>query len=73
MLFFSQVLLESSRAQSLVWSNNSNIVCKVFGPGIFVSRHFTAFVVLRPLQLDKVMTILAARKLQSMDDLIEFR
>jgi hypothetical protein len=68
-----QVLFESNRSQSLVWLNNANIVCKAFGPGPLVARHFTAFLVFRPLYLNKVMTILSATKLLSLDDLIEFR
>jgi hypothetical protein len=68
-----QVLFESNRSQSLVWLNNANIVCKTFGPGPVVARHFTAFLVFRPLYLNKVMTILSAKKMRSLDDLIEFR
>ena len=68
-----QVLFESNRSQSLVWSDNSNIVCKVFGPGSVIARQFTSFLVFRPLYLNKVMTILSATKLLSLDDLIEFR
>ena len=66
------MLLESNRSQSLAWTNSS-IVCKVFGPGLMVSRHFTVFVVIRLSQLEKAMTIISARKLMSNDDLIEFR
>lgn len=68
-----QVLFESNRSQSLVWLNNANIVCKAFGPGPVVARHFTAILVFRPLNLNKVMTILSATKLLSLDDLMEFR
>jgi len=72
--FVTQVLLESNRSQALTWiKNDSNAICKVFGPGLVVQRHFTAFIVIRPSHLMKAMTILSASKLLSFDDLIEFR
>ena len=65
--------MESSKAQYLAWTGSSNVVCQTFGPGLVLSRHFTAFVVIRPLQLGKAMTILSASKHQSLDDLFELR
>jgi hypothetical protein len=38
-----------------------------------VNRHFTAFIVIRPSQLNKTMAILSAGKTLSWDDLFEFR
>ena len=67
------MLFESSKAQHLSWIGSSSPVCQSFGPGLLLARHFTAFIVMRPLQLEKTMTILAASKSQSLDDLFEFR
>ena len=67
------VFLQANKSQSLTWTNNSNAVCKIFGPGMVVSMQFTAFVVIRSSELSKDMTILSAIKRFSLDDLFEFR
>ena len=67
------MLFESSKVQHLSWIGSSSAVCQSFGPGLLLARHFTVFIVMRPLQLEKTMTILSASKSQSLDDLFEFR